>query len=292
MNNELFGVLAAIVCMVSFGLLNVITKIPAQAIGAMQTTVYRGLIIVPLLIIVLVVTWEQHSFNLAYIALAAAIATVSYFGLYFMTKGLTVGKVGIIVPLSSARVLLTSLVAVAFLGDVLSTGQVMAVIIIFLGVVLVSLDLADLRNFDFKTQGLAVRYGLLAAIFWGITFALFSIPIAKLGAYLFTLIVEVCVLVTAYVQMRLAREHLTAYKVITNEAKKYILPMGILGTLGTLFLNIGYDLGSVSIVTAISSANPIISIIYSRVFFHEKLSWQQYLAIGLIMLGVISLPLL
>lgn len=96
MNNETLGILAVVVCMFSFGLVNVLTKKTAEYFGAMQATVLREVVLFPILFLVLILTWGRHTFDIFYMLLAAEIASVGYFGLYFFTKALTQGKVGVV----------------------------------------------------------------------------------------------------------------------------------------------------------------------------------------------------
>lgn len=292
MNNEILGILAAIVCMFSFGLVNVLTKKPAEHFGAMQATVLRQVVLLPILFIVLVLTWERHTFNIPYMVLAAIIASFSYFGLYFFTIALTQGKVGVVVPLSSGRVFVTTVIAIVFLNDSLNSAQFAAMLVLLMGISLISLNLAELKQLKTGAGESGISYALLAVLFWGVTFALFSIPIAKIGAYLFTFILELSVFTMATLQTVFMREKLPSLNAFQGKFTLMLVLMGITGAAGSLFLNIGYDLGSISIVTAISSASPIVSLLYATTVFKEKLSIQQYLAIALIMFGVITLPLL
>ena len=63
------------------------------------------------------------------------------------------------------------------------------------------------------------------------------------------------------------------------------------GALGFMAYNFGIQMGNVSIVAAIGSANPLVAAIYGKLVYKEKLKNQQYIAIAVVILGIILMSL-
>ena len=59
-----------------------------------------------------------------------------------------------------------------------------------------------------------------------------------------------------------------------------------------MYLNLAYSMGNVAIVSAITGAVPLISIIGGKLFFREKLNKFQYIGIAFMGLGIIALAVL
>src|SRR5690606_36203010 len=137
-----------------------------------------------------------------------------------------------------------------------------------------------------------VPYALLSAIFWGIAFAFFGIRSVVLGAFLFSLIVETTVFVLSIMQVLAQKHSIFLSKEEFKDNFLGIFLIAVLAASASIGMNLGYATGHVSIVTAISSAAPVASIVYSRIFLKEKLSLKQYIAVVLIILGIISIPLI
>jgi len=67
----------------------------------------------------------------------------------------------------------------------------------------------------------------------------------------------------------------------------YIFFVAFFGTIGILFYNLGIKILDVSIISVLSFANPLVSTLYGKFVYNEKLSMLQYIAILLILIGII-----
>ena len=67
----------------------------------------------------------------------------------------------------------------------------------------------------------------------------------------------------------------------------YIFFVGLFGALGILAFNYGVGVADVSIVAALTFANPLVAAVYARVVYKEKLGGLRYFAMGLILLGIV-----
>jgi drug/metabolite transporter (DMT)-like permease len=291
MTLQLTAILSALVTLFCFGLSNGMQKRHVLSLGSIRMIAYRAAIIVVCLIAVNIAFWERINWRWEYILFGATVAAVSYFGLYFVSRGMEYGKVGVIVPISSARVLVASLVGLFFLNERLSGLQWFMLLLTVGGVVLSSINISDFKDSKIFSWQSGIPYALLAALFWGCTFALFGIPSAMIGALFFSLILEAVVGIVAVIQGKLQGQKIAITRKEFQENWKGMLIIGLIGAIGSVFLNVGYATGQVSIVTAVSSASPLIATLYGRIVYGEQLSRQQYLAVILIVFGIIGLSL-
>ena len=120
-----------------------------------------------------------------------SICFFSFFGLYYFTQALQKGRFTIVVPMSSLTGFFAVLSAVLFFKQSLTFAQVLAFIVIFVGLVYHQYN--DLINLRISRELLLI---LMFTFFWGVSFSLYLIPIETFGPINFTLILEVCVLVS------------------------------------------------------------------------------------------------
>jgi transporter family protein len=292
MNSELINViLLSLVPMFGFGISNAMQKLYVERLGPAKLITYRGLTIVSILLVYWLFNLTNSNLDLQQMLLGAFVAFISYFGLFFLNKSLQDGKVGLVIPVSSSRVLISAIVGIAFLGEQISGLQLLMVLLIFVGVFAAVINFNDLASsniFSFKS---GVPYALLAAFFWGITFPLFGGFSAILGAALFSLIAELTVTVVSVAQQLLQKKSLALSKEEFKLNWAGVGTIGVLGAIAAVFMNTAYATGYYSIVTAITAASPVVSIIFGILIFKEKLSLQQLIAIILILIGIVALPL-
>jgi len=280
-------IILPIISMVSFGILNTISKPFIQKMGSGNYVIYRGIGVVVSDLILLLIMKDTIVFDLNTILFAIFIAAFSYIGFWAFNESIDKGKIGIVVPISSIRVIITTLIGVFILGESLSPLSYIAISIVFLGIALNSINFKDLKNINILDTKSGIPQALVAGLVWGISFAYFGKPSSILGAYLFGFIVESIVLLSALIQSTLTKsEPLKYLHIIKGNPISYALVV-LFGVLGSLFMNLSFEHLSSSITSAITSASPFITIIYAYFVFKEKLSKLQYLGSILIIVGVI-----
>lgn len=289
MDNQTTAVLISLIPFFAFGLTNALSKKYVNLLGSSQSIIYRNTIVIILLFITLLGFINESHFILKEIILGVFLSAISYFGLYFFYKGLELGKVGLVAPISHTRVFLASLIGITFLGDSITNLQFISIIIIFIGSALISLNLRSIKSSVIFSKKSGLGFALLAALFWGSTFPFFSHFSTVLGAFLFSFILEVTVLAMSLVTTLKTEGKI---KLEPAKIKKYwlgLLIIGALSALASFSMNLAYKTGEISIVSAITSASPMISIIYAGIIFKERLTRQQYIASFLIIIGIIGL---
>jgi uncharacterized membrane protein len=277
--------------MLLFGVSNGLQKIPTGRIGAVKFITCRGVVISIITFIFAALKFDPKLFDLQTVSLAILLSAVSYLGLYFFSMGLFESKAGIVIPISSSRVVVITIMGIVFLGDIVNIGKLLCIVPIIVGIVLVSLDLKALHGSDLKK---GIGYALLAALFWGITFPFFGTFSNKLGVYTFAFILEFTVFVVSMLQSILINKN---NQVLPSKNEllvswKLILLVSVTGAFGSITMNAGYATGLISVVAAVTSITPLISVLIGRIFLREKMTMQQYLGAVVIVVGMLGISLL
>ncbi|MEI7579948.1 MAG: DMT family transporter [bacterium] len=284
-----FALIFPIISFIAYGLLNATSKPFVQKTSPMVYLFYRGLGVTAVNLIIVIFTWKSLVFDPKTIIIGAIVSAISYIGLYAFTKGIEKGKVGVVVPLSSINVLITIFIAMLIFGEKLHLISILAILILFMGVVLSSIDFQEIRKIKLLNFQEGIPQSLIAGVVWGITFAFFGKFSSVLGAYLFSLILEGSVFLCILVHISFQKINpLKDWSIVKHNLPLYLITI-ISCVAGTLGMNLGFYYLNVSLVSAIKAASPLVSILYARSILKEKLSVQQWLSAILIVGGVVML---
>ena len=278
------GILFGFIAMLGFGLSNAIAKVPIQKIGGEKTILYRNIIISILLFLILLFFGQAAVFSIKYIFIAFLIAVIGYVPLLLFYKALNLGKVGIISPIANSSIIFTVLFSIIFFHESITFGQGTSIAFIILGIILISLNLKDLKNSHILKISSGIPYALVTALLWGAVFFLWKIPVNVLGPILTSFVIEFGTLISGAVYIYATKKD---FKTPDKKMWIYIFFIAIGGIIGSLFFNMGIKNHDVSIVAPITFASPLVVTLYGKFVYKEKLSKVQYLAIFFIVLGII-----
>jgi len=288
-NSQTQALLYSFIALIGWGLGNSIAKKYSHSLGPSRLAVYRNMTTVCITALAVALFWSKTMFDARYIMLGFGLSVLGYTGYFCFLKGLETGNLGLVAPISSSRIVISALVGITFLNDHLSGLQWLFIVIIFLGVALSSVDLKNLKNSAVFTLKSGIPFALLNAVIWGVVYPFYSLPSAILGAFLFSFILELTGLVMSLVQTGL--NHKTI-RLTRNELKGNIfglLMVGLAGGMGSVFVNLGYATGHIGIVSAVSSALPLIAVAYGKWVYKEQLNRRQVLAVALMITGIVLL---
>jgi len=281
------GILFGLLAMIGFGMSNALSRFPAQKLGALRTMLYRGIGVAALQFILLLFVFP-NAVTVRGIAIALAVAVFSYLPIMFFYKGLHYGNVGIISPIANSSAIITTLLAVVIFKESLSGAQWISGLLVVVGIILISLNFRDLKNSHLMKLSSGVPFALLACLGWGITFFLFKFPVSLVGPVMTSFVVEFVILLICAAQMKRAKEDFS----LPAGFGKYLISLVLFGFVGTLAYNYGIKSSAVSVVAMLYMANPLVATTYARIAYKEKLSMQQYIAIGIIIVGVVGITVL
>ena len=217
---------------------------------------------------------------------AIALGILGVISVSALYRALALGPIAVVAPVVASYVAVTVLLAVIFLGERLSTGQILAAGVVFVGVVLTSTDARQLR----ATLGRpipGVQVGLIATVGFGIWGAVFA---AATRAYSWSVMILLLrmtsfVLVGAYILAR--RIDVRVYR--DRRALALAATVGVLDTLANALFGLGIATGYASITATGSGAYPIIPAVLGVVALRERLAPNQYVGIGVLAIGLVAL---
>jgi len=289
MDTQLPAIFYSLVTLFSWGFENALSKKYSRRLSPSKLVIYRNIVTVFITMSALLVFWKQTNFVFPYILLGFFIAIIAYIGYYFFLKGLETGNLAIVSPISSSRILIATLVGLTFLKDTIKPIQIFFIVIVFFGVALSSFNFRSIRDSGFFDKKSGIPFALLNALIWGIVVPFYSLPSAVLGAFLFSAILETTGLVSSLIQTNSTNKAIILTKTEFKDNGLGLFIIGLSGGLGSIFLNLGYSTGHIGIVSAISSAVPLVAVTYGKFIYKEKLTTAQYSAIALMITGIICL---
>lgn len=125
-----------------------------------------------------------------------------------------------------------------------------------------------------------ILFGLLAMISWGISSCLAKKATDKCGAFQTVVISQTCGLIPIYIILLF-----TGIQIPTFEITAIILFTAFISTVSYLAYYKGLEIGHTSIVTPITSASSLVVFILSLIFLREKLIFNQFIGISLVIFG-------
>ena len=217
--------------------------------------------------------------ELAFICLSG-VATGASWLCYF--KALQLGSVNKVAPIDKFSTVLTILLAFIFLGEPISTPQVIGVIGIGIGTFLmIAKKETDERR---PESGRWLLFAFLSAIFASLTSIFGKIGIENVESNLGTAIRTGVVLVMAWLMVFITGEQ----KEIKNIGKKnwlFLFLSGMTTGLSWLCYYRALQDGPASVVVPVDKLSILVTIVFSSLILKEKLSWKATAGLLLIIAG-------
>jgi drug/metabolite transporter (DMT)-like permease len=287
-SNENLALSCTILVTVAFSTSNILWKKPVKLIGTALTIWIRNLLTTLFFGLLFVFSIDKHDFQTIDLALCVCISFISFFGLYFFNKAQEKGNVSVIIPIINTNGLLTTLLAVVLLGEKLSYTRTWAMILSFFGVLLICFERKNLKWNDFSFKEPGVKFAFLAVLFWGFSYTFFGFATKALGVKLFSFVLESTILMS--ISIRLLIFNAKDAKIRTTTIKSvlpYIFGIASCGCVGVYFSNVSFALVPVTTVEFISTIGYLFPLFFGRWFYNEEISFQKYVGIGFIILGLI-----
>lgn len=288
MNSVTFSLIMGSIALLTFGISNSLIKRPCQKISYRHFIVYKGIFLSLFLFIVLSFTWKSQNFNLNFILLSLLLAPLGYIGMSFFYKAIEIGKIGIITPIASTTIVFTTFLTVIFLGASISFPQVIAILIILIGLIFIKFNFKDVKN-SFTVRSIpGFSEAILHTIFMGLSLFISQIPNNILGFILYPLTAEIGMTLIGWSYIKYKKEKLS---VLDKKTFMLCFFIGFLLTIGVLAQFSGLKYGNPIIVFPLYHSSPIIVALFGWFYYKERLHPQQYLAIAAIIVGAIILRL-
>lgn len=281
------GIIFGLLGLFGYGLANVWSQQPSQKLGSLQAILYRDLVIIPIILFGLFF-YPWTNFSLQGIGMAILAAIIGYIGLATFFQALKIGKIGLVVPVAQSSVIITILLSIIFFQEPVSAIKWFSIGLIFVGIILGSLNFGDLKNSNILKVSSGVPLALMACVAWGIAFFLFKFPVQIIGPVGTSVLVELANVVLSLFGIVLLGQ---TFEKPDTKTTKYLIFGGIAVAAAVLGFNIGIKSFNVTLIAALTFANPVVSLAYSQIFLKERLSLQQYLGAFNILSGIVLISL-
>jgi len=236
-----------------------------------------------------VVVWllgRWPAFESGMLPYAIALGVLGVISVAALYRGLALGPVAVVAPVVASYVVITVILVVIFIGERLSTAQILAALVVFVGVVLTSTDARELRvTLGRPVPG--VRIGLVATLGFGLWSAVFAVATRQYQWIPMILLLRATsfVFVGSYIAAR--RIDLRVFQ--ARIAFALGATVGVLDTLANVLFARGIESGFASLAATGTGMYPIVPAVLGMLALGERLAPNQLVGIGLLLIGLATL---
>lgn len=205
-------------------------------------------------------------------------------------RGFGKGQVGVLSPVFASFSGLTAVVSIVVFGEVIGRHLLLGLAIIFVGILLINIDVKALQSKHFKLSHVPgfkeVGLAALLATFWTLLWDKF---IGERDWLSYTLFMYIFMTVAILVVIYLRRLNLLIVKPPTW---KFLVLIGLTEVLAYSTISLGYSTTSLtSVVALLSGAFSLPTIILARIFIHERITAIQTVGSLVIIAGIMLLSI-
>lgn len=276
----------AIVSFIGYGVGDIFGTIATRKLGGFSTTLWTLIIGTLLFSLYIPFAWNELEamsttlfFQTVGIGILFIVALVAFY------QALKIDSSSVVGTIASSFAAVTVVLSIVFLKEQISLPQTLSIVIIFLGVIMSSLELNRLKR-DKLTLSKGIILALVAMIFWGIYFTFIKIPVSKIGWFWPTYI--------TYLSFPLMLFFLKFKKM---KIKKPTLKSGLMPIIISVILtgsaefsyNFAISKGQVSLIAPIAGSYPTLFVLLSFIIFRDSITKQQLFGIIITLLGIVLL---
>lgn len=218
----------------------------------------------------------------------SGLATGASWLCYF--RALQIGDINKVVPIDKSSTVLTVLMALMFLHEGLSLGKVVSVILIGAGTMLM-ISRKESDGVRKEKGSLWLIYAVLSAVFASLTAILGKIGMAGINSNLGTAIRTMVVLVMAWLMVFVSGKQIEVKKIEKRELS-FICLSGLATGASWLCYYRALQDGPASVVVPIDKLSMLVTIAFSWIVFHERLTKKAAFGAACITVGTVLLAMI
>jgi len=204
----------------------------------------------------------------------------------FINKAFKEGKTSINSPIISTWGMITAVLGFVLLGEEVYASKIIALLLIVAGIFTSSLDFSYLAKHRNLALIPGIKWSLLAALSLGISFFTIAYFTGENHWYSISLFTRFWTISTCLVIAKATHKPVFSY---FKAIPLLVLLAVIVDTGSMLAINIGYTTSEPGVVSLLTSASPIPTIILSFFILKEKITKQQLFGISMVIGGIILL---
>lgn len=267
------------------GITAILAKIGIEHINSTLATAVRTIVVLIFSWLMVFVVGSQKTIGqisgrtLLFLVLSGLSTGASWL-CYF--KALQLGDVNKVAPIDKSSTVLTVLLAFLLLGEPISVPQVFGVLGIGIGTLLMITRKEEDQE---KVQNMAwLVFAFLSAVFASLTSIFGKIGVEQVESNLGTAIRTIVVLLMAWFMVFVAGEQKDIKK-IDRKSGLFLLLSGITTGLSWLCYYRALQDGPASVVVPVDKLSILVTIVFSRIVFKEKLGRKASIGLVLLLAG-------
>ena len=203
----------------------------------------------------------------------------SFFGLYYYTNALKIGRYGFVTPFVSTASIFSFLTALLLFNEAVSIYNLSAFGLLLFGILYHQKD--QLKDFRLNKE---ILLSIFCAFFWGVSFVLYLVPIKKFGVLNFSLILEVCVFLSA-MGILIYKEKKIVPRLLSKKSMKLSVIIGLLVTGGNITAHYALDNMPIVINIVVALIFEAIMLVVGIKIFKEQFFYKDWVLIVIITLA-------
>ena len=279
-------IILALISLFSWGTGDIFTTSASRKIGSFNASFYGyffGAILSSLYI-----PFALHSLSaltLPMVLLTVILSVIQLLAFLSYNEALKIGNSALVGTIAGSFTSIVVILSLLFLGESLSMQQGTSILIIFVGLLLATINISSLK----KPKTIINRgtfFALLAMAGWAIYFTFIKLPVKESGffwpSYITTLVGTVGFLLFGL--KRIKRPHIEL-----RSGFPAVFMSGLLLSIGSFAFNSAIDKGLSSIVAPIAGAYPALFALLAYFIFKDPITRQQKIGMVVTLLGIILL---
>lgn len=203
------------------------------------------------------------------------LCAVNSLGLVFYVTSLKYGSANKVIGFSKLNVVIWILISIFIFREEISSKKLILALLITIGIYLIDSS----KGFEKLKPSKALWFTILSRIFWSTAF-LFIPYIKEFGILFFCIVLELAVFAVSFTISIFQKDQ---FEIKNANAKtlREITFLIILDSIGTLSLNFAIAEISIFMFAVLALLEPIVGLIFARIYYQERLELQQVLGISL-----------
>jgi len=286
------SILAGLGSMFGWGISDFFAKKTIDRIGDIKTLFWAQTFgIIPIFIYFLI-NYQHIQIDISIIFITILFAIADAIGYLLFYKALEKGKVSIIGPILASFAAFSVLLSAFIFKEQISTIRWLMLGLVFLGIILTSIDIEALKDGKIHKKDLikGLPETLVAVVIFSIWYPLWDNFVSKTNNWiLLVLIIRVFISIFVFI-LSFAMNNKPVIKKDENDLWKFLALIGLFDGIAYLTLTWGYEATTLtSVVTMISAAYSLPTLVLARIFLGEKLNKNQLFGVISIIVGLVLL---
>jgi len=214
-------------------------------------------------------------------------------GFYCSISAVKYGRVAITSSIQKAKVVVTFLLGIIILKENCTMLQlIVSIILVILSLMVAKNKDNNKENINRKLQQKAIIYSYGFVIFNGISNFINKIYVTEFQNPLYVVFNYAVIIIIGIFIYCLVTRNWDYIDIRKINAKRYFLLQSLLDASSSIFNRFALLYGDVSVISIISTASIVITILASRFILKEKITWKKYLMILGIFICVLILAII